>query len=84
MNKIGADYLLRGLRNTADFQYERDIAAMNLHLDNQVETMFMMADPKYQHLSSSLLKEVANYGGDIDDYLPGSISKQLAEKLRGK
>ena len=59
MNKIGADYLLRGLRNTADFQYERDIAAMNLHLDNQVETMFMMADPKYQHLSSSLLKEVA-------------------------
>jgi len=43
-----------------------------------------MADPKYQHLSSSLLKEVANYGGDIDDYLPGSISKQLAEKLRGK
>ena len=84
MNKIGADYLLRGLRNTADFQYERDIAAMNLHLDNQVETMFMMADPKYQHLSSSLLKEVAIYGGNIDDYLPGSISKQLAEKLRGK
>ena len=51
MNKIGADYLLRGLRNTNDFQYERDIAAMNQFLDDQVETVFLLADPKYQHLS---------------------------------
>ena len=53
MNKIGADYLLRGLRNTNDFQYERDIAAMNQFLDDQVETVFLLADPKYQHLSCS-------------------------------
>lgn len=58
MNKIGADYLMRGLRNSKDFEYERDIAAMNQFLDDQVETVFLLADPKYQHLSSSLLKEV--------------------------
>lgn len=83
MNKIGADYLLRGLRNFNDFQYERDIAAMNQHLDGEIETIFMMANPSYQHLSSSLLKEVARFGGDISDYLPGNINDQLAEKLRG-
>jgi pantetheine-phosphate adenylyltransferase len=83
MNKIGADYLLRGLRNFNDFQYERDIAAMNQHLDDEIETIFMMANPNYQHLSSSLLKEVARFGGDISAYLPGNINEQLSEKLRG-
>lgn len=82
MNRVGADYLLRGLRNTNDFQYERDIAAMNQHLDNQIETLFMLADPKYQHLSSSLIKEVAKFGGDVSEYLPGKIAAQLTEKLR--
>ena len=80
MNKIGADYLLRGLRNTNDFQYERDIAAMNQFLDDQVETVFLLADPKYQHLSSSLLKEVARFGGDIDALLPSNISADLAKR----
>ena len=46
MNKIGADYLMRGLRNVTDFQYERDIAAMNQFLDDQAETIFFLADPK--------------------------------------
>lgn len=82
MNRVGADYLLRGLRNTNDFQYERDIAAMNQHLDDQIETLFMLADPKYQHLSSSLIKEVAKFGGDVSAYLPGKIAEQLTEKLR--
>lgn len=62
MNRIGADYLMRGLRNTTDFQYERDIAAMNNFLDDQCETVFFLAKPEYQHLSSSLLKEVTSAG----------------------
>lgn len=82
MNKIGADYLLRGLRNTNDFQYERDIAAMNQFLDSEVETVFLLADPKYQHLSSSLLKEVARFGGDIDAYLPANISADLKKRMQ--
>ena len=81
MNKFGADYLLRGLRNTSDFEYERDIAAMNVHLDPQAETVFLLAQPQYQHLSSSLLKEVATDGGDISAFLPENVNKALTERL---
>lgn len=81
MNKIGADYLMRGLRNSKDFEYERDIAAMNQFLDDQVETVFLLADPKYQHLSSSLLKEVTMAGGDILAYLPANINAALEKRL---
>ena len=81
MNKIGADYLMRGLRNSKDFEYERDIAAMNQFLDDQVETVFLFADPKYQHLSSSLLKEVTMAGGDISAYLPANINAALEKRL---
>lgn len=81
MNKIGADYLMRGLRNSRDFEYERDIAAMNQFLDSQVETVFLLADPKYQHLSSSLLKEVTISGGDISAYLPANINAALEKRL---
>lgn len=83
MNRVGADYLLRGLRNGTDFQYEQDIAAMNQHLDDQVETIFMLADPKYAHLSSSLIKEVIKFGGDVSQYLPTAINTALIQKLRG-
>lgn len=81
MNRIGADYLMRGLRNVNDFQYENDIATMNHFLDDQVETVFFLAAPQYQHLSSSLLKEVAWSGGNIDALLPGNISTALKKRL---
>ena len=81
MNQMGADYLLRGLRNGRDFEYEKDIAAMNQFLDDQVDTVSLLADPKYQHLSSSLLKEVAMAGGDISAYLPANINADLQKKL---
>lgn len=84
MSRFGADYLLRGLRNGNDFRYERDIAAMNVHLDPQAETVFMLAKPEYQHLSSSLLKEVAKNGGDISDFLPANVNKALTERLAQK
>lgn len=81
MNKIGADYLMRGLRNTEDFRYERDISAMNNFLDDQCETVFFLAKPEYQHLSSSLLKEVTSAGGDISAYLPANINNALKKRL---
>lgn len=81
MNKIGTDYLMRGLRNTADFRYERDISAMNNFLDDQCETVFFLARPEYQHLSSSLLKEVTSAGGDISAYLPANINNALKKRL---
>ena len=84
MNRIGADYLMRGLRNANDFQYERDIAAMNNYLDDQCETIFFLAKPEYQHLSSSLLKEVTSAGGDISAYLPANINEALKKRLEGR
>ena len=81
MNRIGADYLMRGLRNANDFQYERDIAAMNNYLDDKCETIFFLAKPAYQHLSSSLLKEVTSAGGDISAYLPANINEALKKRL---
>ena len=81
MNRIGADYLMRGLRNTTDFQYERDIVAMNNFLDDQCETVFFLAKPEYQHLSSSLLKEVTSAAGDISAYLPANINEALKKRL---
>ena len=81
MNRIGADYLMRGLRNANDFQYERDIAAMNNYLDDQCETIFFLAKPEYQHLSSSLLKEVTSAGGDISAYQPANINEALKKRL---
>lgn len=82
MDRIGAQYLIRGLRNTTDFQRERDVASMNVHLDNRVETVFMLTDPKYQHISSTLIREYAKSGKDVSDYLPAMVSKQLEEKIQ--
>lgn len=84
MNQMGADYLLRGLRNETDFRYERDIAAMNHYLDDQIETVFLLTDPKYQHLSSSLLKEVALEGGDISAYLPENLNQALQKQIHDR
>src|SRR5699024_3984698 len=80
MTKIDANVLIRGLRNEKDYQYERDIAQMNQELGD-VETVFLLAKPDHQFLSSSLLKEVASTGTDISKYVPNNIEKALNEKL---
>lgn len=78
MNKIGADYLMRGVRNVDDFRYEKDIAAMNHYLDDQVETIIFLADPKYQYLSSSLLKRGRHVGGQHRRPLAGQYQRGVA------
>ena len=72
----GADAIVKGLRSTVDYQYETPMAAMNRHLTG-VETVFLAADNRYSHLSSSLLKEVQSLGGDVVDYLPRTVLKRL-------
>lgn len=78
--ELGATVLIRGVRNIKDFEYERDIAQMNRHLSNELETVFLLAEPKYSHISSSLLKEVLYFGGDVTEYLPDAINEALARK----
>ena len=78
--ELGVKALIRGIRNVKDFEYERGIAQMNHHLNSELETVFLLAKPEYSHISSSLLKEVLYFNGDVSIYLPPVINEALARK----
>ncbi len=77
-NGIGA--IVKGLRAVSDFEYELQMAQMNYRLSG-VDTMFMPSNPTYSFLSSSLVKEVATYGGDVGHLLPASVHQRLIDRL---
>ena len=66
----GAKYLLRGLRNTTDFEYENSISQVNKSLNQELETVFLITSPEFASISSSIIREVHKYGGDITKFLP--------------
>ena len=68
--KNNANYLLRGLRNTTDFEYENSIAQVTRNLNPHIESVFLITSPKYAAISSSIIREVHLYGGDVNDFLP--------------
>ncbi|MGM8364241.1 pantetheine-phosphate adenylyltransferase [Virgibacillus sp. W0181] len=76
-----ASVILRGLRAISDFEYEMQITSMNRKLDPKIETFFMMTNNQYSFLSSSIVKEVAKYKGDISDLVPPDVEKALMEKF---
>lgn len=78
--KIGAVTLVRGLRNNADFEYESTIATMNKIQHKDIETVFLMSNEKYRFLSSSLIKEVAMFGGDVSSLVPDVVNKAIKKK----
>ena len=65
-----ARYLLRGLRNTTDFEYENSISQVNRYLNSDLETVFLITSPPYAHINSSIIREVHRYGGDVSEFLP--------------
>jgi pantetheine-phosphate adenylyltransferase len=65
-----ANFLVRGLRNTIDFEYENTISQMNRNLNPDLETVFLITSPKYANVSSTIIREVHRYNGDVSDYLP--------------
>ncbi|WAA13705.1 pantetheine-phosphate adenylyltransferase [Fervidibacillus halotolerans] len=79
--KVNAQVILRGLRAVSDFEYELRITSMNRKLDEQIETFFMMTNNQYSFLSSSIVKEVAKYNGNISDLVPPVVEKALREKF---
>ena len=79
--KAGAQTLVRGLRIGADFEGEFEMALMNKNLAPDCELVCLMASLKYQFLSSSILKEVARLGGNVDDLVPGPVVGALKERL---
>ena len=82
--QVGAKAIVRGLRVGADFEREFEMALMNKKLAPDCELVCLMANLKYQFLSSSLLKEVANLGGFIDDLVPKSVAVALKKKVHTK
>ena len=79
--EIGAQVIVRGLRAVADFEYEFQMTAMNQQLDREVETVFLMADPRHQAISSKLVKEIAMLGGDIGKFVSPTIKDALMAKV---
>ncbi len=78
VNRNGYDVVVRGLRATTDFEYEIQMAQMNARLFNEsVETVFLMTDPQYSFISSSVVKEVQSLGGCIDGLVPDEILKRM-------
>lgn len=70
---LGANYILRGLRNMADFDYEKNIAQMNKLVYPKVETVFLMCDPAFTPISSSIVRDLIKNGGDASAYLPPQV-----------
>jgi len=71
--------IIRGLRALSDFEYEFRMAIMNRNLNNKIETLFLMADPKYAHVSSSLVKQVHFLNGDVSQFVPQSVVDTLCQ-----
>ena len=66
----GANYLLRGIRNTTDFEYENSISQINRKLFRDLESVFLITSPQFAWISSSIIREVHGYGGDVSEFLP--------------
>ena len=78
----GAEILIRGIRSVKDMEYEMDIESMNKVQNPDVETVFFMADKQYRYLSSSMIKEVAKFGGNLDELVPAEVARLWKEKLQ--
>jgi pantetheine-phosphate adenylyltransferase len=77
-----AHVIIRGLRAIADFEYEFQMTLMNRRLDEDIETVFLMPREEYTYVASRLIKEVAAYGGNVEELVPPPVALALKEKLR--
>ncbi|MCM3214860.1 MULTISPECIES: pantetheine-phosphate adenylyltransferase [Niallia] len=79
---VNATAIIRGLRAVSDFEYEMQITSMNRVLSDEIETFFVMTNNQYSFLSSSIVKEVSKYDGDISELVPPTVESALKEKFR--
>jgi pantetheine-phosphate adenylyltransferase len=77
----GAGVVIRGLRAVSDFEYELAMAEMNKRLYGELETLFMMTRPEHSYLSSTLVREVARWGGDVAGLVPSGVAARLVRKF---
>ncbi|MDR1784231.1 MAG: pantetheine-phosphate adenylyltransferase [Endomicrobium sp.] len=83
LEKINSFVLIRGLRALSDFEYEFQMALMNRKLNKKIETIFLMTDQDYMFISSNMIKEIAILGGNIADFVPDCVEKELKKYVVG-
>lgn len=71
--EIGAKYILRGVRTSADFEYERSIGQMNRAMDKKIETIFLLTQPEHTYITSTIVRDVIRHGGDASQFLPQKV-----------
>lgn len=79
--EVGATVIVRGLRAVSDFEYEFQMVGMNQRLDPEIETVFLMADPRHQAIASRLVKEIASFGGDVGAFTTPPIADALRKRF---
>ncbi|GAB4518443.1 MAG: pantetheine-phosphate adenylyltransferase [Amphiplicatus sp.] len=79
--EVKADIIIRGLRAVSDFEYEFQMVGMNQALNEEIETVFLMADARYQSIASRLVKEIARLGGEIGSFVPAGVAERLRRKF---
>lgn len=79
-----ANVIIRGLRAISDFEYEFQMAGMNYRLNNEIETVFLMASERHQFISSRFVKEIARLGGDVHPFVSAHVVKQLTKRFAQK
>jgi pantetheine-phosphate adenylyltransferase len=82
--KVGAVAMLRGLRMVSDYEYELQIATLNKSIEDSIETIFIMSAHQYSFLSSSVVKEIASYHGDVSKFVPEVVNEALKKKYQIK
>ena len=79
--EIGANFLLRGVRNATDFEFEKTIAQLNQALQHNLETVLLVCQPKYSHISSTIVREILIHKGNAEKFLPAAIQTYIVEKM---
>jgi pantetheine-phosphate adenylyltransferase len=82
--ELNANVIIRGLRAVADFEYEFQMTAMNQRLNQDIETVFLMADPRHQAIASRLVKEIARLDGAIDSFVSPAIAARVRDKVKNR
>lgn len=82
MEEKGAKVIIKGLRNSTDFEYEHQMALMNKKLKDNVETLMMSTNPSYSYISSSAVRQIISFNGDIDDFVPKNVKEAIERKLK--
>lgn len=76
---IGAEYLLRGLRSSSDFDYEKTISQMNNIIGKGTETVFLISQPEFSHISSTIVREIIRGGADVSPFVPKAIQEEISD-----